>query len=199
MKKKVHEKFAIIMRCMLFPILMGVATTSTFANTPSGKMALNDEMVLTKNEAKELDQLQQKVVTGKVTDTSGQPLPGVTVVVKGTTRGTVTDNNGNFSLPIPDDAEVLQFSFIGMKTQEIPIEGRTTFTMVMEEETVMLEEVVAVGYGTMQRNRVSASIVSLEPEKVQAQVTSSLDRALEGQIAGLSVRQTTGAPGEEPK
>jgi TonB-linked SusC/RagA family outer membrane protein len=140
-------------------------------------------------------QQNTKTITGKVVTTSGEPLPGVSVVIPGTTQGTVTDVDGNFSLRVPTETQTLQFSFIGMKTQSVNISGRDSVSIVMEEEAIGLEEVVAVGYGSMQRNRVSASIVSLEPEKVQAQVTSGLDRALEGQIAGLSVRQTSGAPG----
>ncbi|MCA1761268.1 MAG: carboxypeptidase-like regulatory domain-containing protein, partial [Bacteroidales bacterium] len=98
---------------------------------------------------------QQRTVTGVVTDQSGQPLPGVTVVVTGTTQGTVTNSDGNFSLTIPDGAETLQFSFVGMRTQEVPIDGRTTFTVVMEEETIGIEEVVAIGYGTMKKSHIT--------------------------------------------
>lgn len=140
-------------------------------------------------------QQNTKAITGQVVTTSGEPLPGVSVVIVGTTQGTVTDVDGNFSLRVPNETQTLQFSFIGMKTQTVNISGRNSVSVVLEEETIGLEEVVAVGYGSMQRNRVSASIVSIAPEKVQAQVTSGVDRALEGQIAGLSVRQTTGAPG----
>ena len=140
-------------------------------------------------------QQNTKAITGQVVTTSGEPLPGVSVVIAGTTQGTVTDVDGNFSLRVPNETQTLQFSFIGMKTQTVNISGRNSVSVVLEEETIGLQEVVAVGYGSMQRNRVSASIVSIAPEKVQAQVTSGVDRALEGQIAGLSVRQTTGAPG----
>ena len=140
-------------------------------------------------------QQNTKAITGQVVTTSGEPLPGVSVVITGTAQGTVTDVDGNFSLRVPSETQSLQFSFIGMRTQSVDISGRNSVSVVMEEETIGLEEVVAVGYGSMQRNRVSASIVSIAPEKVQAQVTSGVDRALEGQIAGLSVRQTTGAPG----
>ncbi|MFY9597073.1 MAG: carboxypeptidase-like regulatory domain-containing protein, partial [Dysgonamonadaceae bacterium] len=92
-------------------------------------------------------QSQQREITGKVTDASGQPLPGATVVVKGTTIGTVTDADGNFSLRIPSDAQNLQISFVGMKTEEIPIAGQTVFNVILEEEAIGLDEVVAIGYG----------------------------------------------------
>ena len=138
---------------------------------------------------------QQLTVAGKVTDEAGQPLPGVTVVVKGTVHGTVTNVDGIYSLiNVPNDA-TLVFSFVGMLTQEVVVGTQTTIDIRMLVDAIGIEEVVAVGYGTLQRNRISTSITSLAPEKVQVQVTSSIDQALEGQIAGLSVRQNSGAPG----
>jgi len=95
---------------------------------------------------------QRRAVKGKVTDADGAPLPGVTVVVKGTTGGTVTDTDGGYSLTnIPSDA-TLVYSFVGMKTQEINVEGRITIDVVMREETIGLQEVVAIGYGTMRKS-----------------------------------------------
>lgn len=196
MKKKERKKIPSILGFMLFSFIIGIGNVTAASPLRKGKMALNTGIAVTEHDVSEQkDQFQQKEITGKVTDSSGQPLPGVTVVVKGTTRGTVTDNNGSFSLVIPEDAEILQFSFVGMQTQEIPVDGRVVFNVVMEEETVALEEVVAIGYGTLQRNRISTSIASVEPEKIKVQVTPSIDRALEGFVAGLRVRQTSGAPG----
>jgi len=145
--------------------------------------------------AKENVAAQQRSVSGKVTDTNNQPLPGVTVVVKGTTQGTVTSADGNYLITnIPENA-TLVFSFVGMRTQEVIVGNQTRIDIKMEEETVGIEEVVAVGYGSLQRNRVSTSIVTISPERLNAQVSSSFDNALEGQVAGLSVRQSSGAPG----
>ncbi|SHF94481.1 TonB-linked outer membrane protein, SusC/RagA family [Mariniphaga anaerophila] len=138
---------------------------------------------------------QERSVSGKVTDTGGQPLPGVTVVVKGTTQGTVTNADGDYTLSrIPEDA-VLVFSFVGMRTQEVVVGDQTLINVSMEEETIGLEEVVAVGYGTIKRNKVTTPISSVDTERIKTQKTNSLDRSLEGQIAGLSVKQTTGSPG----
>ena len=109
--------------------------------------------VLQKDLKTVIEQPQQREITGKVTDSSGDPLPGATVLVKGTTIGTVTDANGNFSLRIPANAQILQISFVGMKTQEIPIDNRTTFNVVLEEEAIGLEEVVAVGYGVQKKQQ----------------------------------------------
>src|SRR5690606_14269280 len=94
---------------------------------------------------------QQRTVAGKVTDTNNQPLPGVTVVVKGTTQGTVTSADGDYSITnIPEDA-TLVFSFVGMSTQEIDVSGQQTINVVMREETLGLDEVIVIGYGTARR------------------------------------------------
>src|SRR5690554_5061474 len=119
---------------------------------------------------------QPRTVSGKVADNSGQPLPGVTVVVENTTQGTIIDANGEYSLNnVPGDATLI-FSFVGMSTHEEAVGGRSAIDVQMEEATIGLEEVVAVGYGTLQRNRISTSITTLEPEKVKVQVTSSIDQ-----------------------
>jgi len=94
---------------------------------------------------------QQGQVSGKVTDKSGSPLPGVTVAVKGTTQGTITDADGAFSLNNLNLNATLIFSFVGMKTQEVNLEGRTSVYTVMEEIAIGLDEVVAIGYGTQKR------------------------------------------------
>jgi TonB-linked SusC/RagA family outer membrane protein len=138
---------------------------------------------------------QQKSVSGKVTDSTGAGLPGASVVVKGTATGIVTDNNGSYSLSnVPENA-TLQFSFIGMKSQEIAIVGKTTINVSLAEDAFGIEEVVAVGYGVLQRNRISTSITTLEPQKIKDQLTSSIEHSLEGKVAGLQIDQQSGAPG----
>ena len=147
---------------------------------------------------KSVDQQQQITVRGQVRDTQGNPLPGVTVVVKGTTRGTITDNNGNFSLTIPQDAEILQFSFVGMKTVEVPIAGRTTFNIVMEEETITLEEVVAVGYGTMRKSDLTGSLVSVDSKRLLDKPVFNVAQAISGKAPGVKIIERSGAPGGRP-
>ncbi len=138
--------------------------------------------------------LQQRTVTGVVTDSRGEPLPGVTIIIPGTTTGTVTNADGNFTLAVPPSAQTLQFSFVGMRTQEVPIDGRTTFTVVMEEETIGIEEVVAIGYGTMEKRQVTSSITSLTTKDLPQGVGgSSIATALEGKVGGL-VMSGTGSP-----
>jgi hypothetical protein len=95
-------------------------------------------------------------VTGKVANPDGEGLPGATVVVKGTTNGTTTDLNGSYTISVPESSDVLVFSFIGFATQEIPLNGRTTLNVTLEEDAPYLDEVVVVGYGTMRRRDVMA-------------------------------------------
>ncbi len=138
---------------------------------------------------------QTKKVKGKVADTSGQPLPGVTVMVKGTTQGTVTDADGNYNLAgVPPDA-TLVFSFVGMKTQEVPVAGKTSVDMVLAEDAIGIEEVVAIGYGTQKRKDLTGSISRVKGEEMITPSTSTFDQMLQGKVAGLQITQTTGAPG----
>ena len=140
--------------------------------------------------------LQQRTVTGVVTDQRGLPLPGVTIVVTGTTTGTVTNAEGEFSLNVPAQANSLQFSFVGMTTQEIPLDGRTTFTVVMEEETIGLEEVVAVGYGVQKKKLVTGATLQVKGENIEKLNSVSVLGALQSQSPGVYITQSSGQVGE---
>ena len=140
--------------------------------------------------------LQQMVsVSGTVTSTSGEPLPGVTVVIKGTTNGTISDIDGNYSLSnVPSDA-VLIFSFVGMKVQEILLNGKSTLNVVLEEETIGLEEVVAIGYGTVRRADVTGSISSINSKDFNLGLTVAPEQLMQGKVAGVNIIQNSGQPG----
>ena len=142
-----------------------------------------------------LQQPQKKTITGRVTDINDQPIPGVSVVVKGTTIGVNTDTNGNFNLSVPNDARMLTFSFVGMKTQEVIAGKKTTINLVLEEEAVGLDEVVAVGYGTQKKYSVIGSITTINPLKLKVGTTRSLSNNLGGQLAGVIAVQRSGEPG----
>ncbi len=136
-------------------------------------------------------------VTGKVTDPSGVPLPGVTVIVKGTTQGIITDADGNYSLSnVPGDA-TLVFSFVGMKSQEIPVAGKATIYVVMVEATFGIEEVVAIGYGTMKKSDLTGSVVSADIEAFRESPNVSIAQSLQGTVPGLNVGQVTSS-GQNP-
>ncbi len=139
---------------------------------------------------------QGKKVTGKVTDASGASLPGVSVVVKGTTTGIVTDNDGNYSLVnIPENA-TLQFSFVGMKGQEITVGKKTTVNVKLEEETIGIEEVVAVGYSTQKKIAVIGAISSVNAKEIRTSTSANTVNMLTGKLPGLRVTQRTGEPGD---
>jgi TonB-linked SusC/RagA family outer membrane protein len=138
---------------------------------------------------------QQKTVTGKVTDASGATLPGVSVVIKGTTTGLITDANGNYSLSgIPANA-TLQFSFVGMKMQEIAVGGKSTINVTLAEETIGIEEVVAVGYGTQSRRNVTGSVTKVDMKQIENMPSTNAAQALRGRVAGLQYTDN-GRPGQ---
>ena len=141
--------------------------------------------------------LQQPAVSGKVTDSGGQPLPGVTVVVKGTTQGTVTNADGNYSIAnVPEDA-TLVFSFVGMRTQEVVIGSQSIISIRLEQETIGLEEVVAVGYGFQKKTTLTGSVSTLKPEEISSVPATNMSQAITGRLAGVVTRQTSGQPGKD--
>lgn len=142
-----------------------------------------------------LSQQQKMKVHGIVKSQSGEGIPGVTVAVKGTVAGTITDVNGNFSLEIPSGSETLIFSFVGMKTQEIPVNNKAEINVAMEDETIGLEEVVAVGYGTVKKKDLTGAVSQVDATKLEAESTANMTDVLRGQLPGLSVNFTTSAKG----
>ncbi len=137
---------------------------------------------------------QQQTVTGVVTDQQGLPLPGVSVVIKGTTVGTATNPDGGFTLTVPTSAETLQFSFVGMKMQEVPLDGRVAFTVVMEEETIGIEEVVAVGYGVQKKVNLTGAVEAVGSEIFEKRSMSNATQALQGAIPNLNLSLEDGKP-----
>jgi TonB-linked SusC/RagA family outer membrane protein len=120
-------------------------------------------------------------------------------MVRGTTVGTVTNSDGNFTLGIPATAEALQFSFVGMRAQEVLIEGRTTFTVTMEDETIGIEEVVAVGYGTMRRANLSGAVDQVTSEVLENRTLTNLTQGLQGVMPNVNIRLLDGKPNQAPE
>ena len=141
--------------------------------------------------ALELQQPQRRDITGTVRDNRGQPLPGVAVIVKGTTIGAVTGNNGNFQLSIPADAQILEFSFVGMKRQEVSATGRSIFEIVLEDETYGVDEVVVVGYGTQKRSDITGTVASLGKERLEMVPNLNIAQAIQGAIPGVMIQTTS--------
>ena len=143
-------------------------------------------------------QQQPLQVKGKVTDSEGIPLPGVAVVVKGTTNGIVTDINGEYLLSNITTDAILQFSFVGMRTQEIAVARKATINVTMTEEAIGIDEVVAVGYGTQSRRKLTSSITKIDGEALANIPISSIGEGLKGKISGARIYSNNNTPGAEP-
>lgn len=166
----------------VMPVIL-LVTTSLYSTIAAPLTLLTPEIRL------------QSSVRGSVVDTDGTPLPGVTVSVKGTASRTMTGGNGDYSLNnIPGDA-ILVFSYIGYKTVEEIVGSRTSVDVVLTQETVDMEELVVIGYSTVNRNQLTSSVVTLQNEDIVDNVTHDLGSMLQGKVAGLMVTNSSGAPG----
>ena len=139
--------------------------------------------------------IKAKIISGKVTDYRDNPLPGVTIQIKGTAVGTSTNSSGVYSLPIATSDAVLIFSFIGMKTQEIAVANKSEINVKMTEESSNLDEVVVTGYQDIRRDRVTGSVTVITAKEIENNSFKSIDQILEGKVAGLYSYTTSGAPG----
>lgn len=139
-----------------------ISSTATLNNKEH-----NSVSGITKNNVIETHSQQKKVITGIVSDPDRIPLPGATILEKETTNGTVTNIDGEFSLSISHDADSLQFSFVGLKTLDVEIGSRTVFNIVLEEESVELEEFVAIGHRSQRKVSVLGSISSVKASELQ--------------------------------
>ncbi|WP_266368869.1 SusC/RagA family TonB-linked outer membrane protein [Tellurirhabdus rosea] len=141
---------------------------------------------------------QERRVTGQVTGSdNSQPMPGVSVAIKGTTRGTSTDADGRYALSVPDGAVTLVFSFVGYLPQEVPVGNHSTLNLSLTPDTRALNEVIVVGYGTAQQRDLTSSITSLKSRDLQNQPVTSPDALLQGKAAGVQVVQNSGSPAGE--
>ena len=142
---------------------------------------------------------QKKTITGVVTDATGEAVIGASIVETGTTNGTVTDLDGNFTLSVANDGSI-RVSFVGYQTQTLSVKGKSTFKIALKEDSEMLQEVVVTGYGGKQlRTKVTNSISKVKEETLKQGLYSNPAQALSGAVAGLSVSQTSGNPGAAPK
>ncbi|MEI6276949.1 MAG: TonB-dependent receptor [Prolixibacteraceae bacterium] len=143
------------------------------------------------------EQQTGKKISGKVTDSSGGTLPGVSVIVKGTTNGVISDNSGNYLLTNVLENATLQFSFVGMKTQEIAVGNKISINITLEEETVGIDEVVAIGYGVQKKSSLTGSVSSVAGEKLAVAKSTNFTNSLVGRLPGLVAVQRSGQPGSD--
>ncbi len=138
---------------------------------------------------------QGQLITGQVTDQRNDPLPGVTVLVKGTTIGTITDAEGRFSLSVPQDQKLLVFSFIGFVPQESDVTGRNSIEVKLVPDMIGIEEVVAIGYGTVKKSDLTGAVGAVKGDVISDRQTTMLSQALQGTTAGVMVTRNNNAPG----
>ncbi|MFC3414201.1 SusC/RagA family TonB-linked outer membrane protein [Algoriphagus hitonicola] len=137
---------------------------------------------------------QSGAVQGTVIDSNGDPLPGVNVVIKGTTNGTVTDLDGKYILNAASD-DILIYSFVGFMSQEIPVEGRSEINVTLADDTSDLEEFVVVGYGIQRKSDLTGSISSVKAEELTRLPVSDVTQSLQGRVSGVQITSNSGAPG----
>lgn len=133
-------------------------------------------------------------VSGQVSDTQGELLPGVNVLVKGSSIGTVTDVEGRYSLEVPNEDDILVFSSIGYTTQEVPVNGRTAIDVALAEDVLSLEEVVVVGYGEQRKKEVTGAVGSVNSEDFIQGNVGDAAQLIQGKVAGLTVATPSGDP-----
>jgi TonB-linked SusC/RagA family outer membrane protein len=168
-----------------------------FEGTDVNFRIVNRQILLFPENTNSVFSQQSKKITGKVTDSSGASLPGVSVIVKGTTNGTITDGDGKYSLSnIPENA-TLQFSFVGMKMQEIVVGGKTTINVTLAEDAIGIEEVVTVGYGTQKKTSVTSSVSTLKAKEIASIPIANLSNSIGGRVSGIIVKQSNGEPGND--
>ncbi len=162
----------------------------------SYKVLTNDLIVLTVGQNQNpILSGQDKLIKGKVIDSSGAPLPGVTVYFKGTTGGTISNSDGTFSLPVNEKSKILIFSFIGMETKEIAFSDQSVINVTMEESSIRIDEVVAIGYGVQKKESLTGAISGVTSEDLDRVHSVTVSAALAGKLSGVSFRQADGRPG----
>ncbi|NEW85435.1 MAG: SusC/RagA family TonB-linked outer membrane protein [Mariniphaga sp.] len=141
---------------------------------------------------------QQKSISGKISDQTGALIPGASVIIKGTTTGTVTDNNGKFALTNVSEKSTLVFSFVGMKPQEIIVGNKTDFAIVLIEESIGIDEVVVVGYGVQKKLNLTAAVDQISNEALENRSLPNLTQGLQGVMPNLNIKLMDGRPNQAP-
>jgi TonB-linked SusC/RagA family outer membrane protein len=146
----------------------------------------------------QMAEAQSRTVSGKVSDAGGSPLPGVSVTVKGTTQGAITDAAGKYSTQVANNA-TLVFSYIGYKAQEVKVGSQSNINVSMEEDAASLSEVVVVGYGSLKKSQTTGAISQVSAKQIQEMPITNLGQAMQGRVAGVDVSQSGSRPGQVPK
>src|SRR5690606_5560092 len=193
------------------PVSVELAMRTILASTPLTYKLIKDKILVTRASSNEVnipepvDPIKPMLsineieyaatISGTVTDQSGEPLIGVNIQVKGTTTGTVTDFDGQYTLDNVSDDAILVFSYIGYQTQEVAVAGKTTIDVVLTADAQLLDEVIVVGYGTVKKSDLTGSVTRISAEKFENQPVTQISEMLTGTIAGFNSNQSTSAAG----
>lgn len=178
-----YNKFPLSLKIMILLFICGLALPAY--SLPAGDFSFNSQ--------------QQIRLTGSITDAAtGDAMPGVNIQIKGTTFGVMADANGKYSFDISDQNAVLIFSFIGYRTKEVPVGGKSLVDVTLESEIAALDEVVVIGYGTVQKKDLTGSVGQMQANTIKDLPVARVDQALSGKLAGVQVLTTNGKPGESP-
>ncbi len=159
------------------------------------ELTKNNTIVINKNiKTNKIDKLQEFTVNGNITDVNGSPLPGVTIIVKGTNRGTTTNFDGKYSIKATS-TDVIVFSYVGFLTQEIVVGNNETINVVMKEDASELDEVVVVGYGTQKKENLTGAVSAIGSKEIEQRPITSASVALQGTTSGVFINQNSGQPG----
>ncbi|KEO75558.1 SusC/RagA family TonB-linked outer membrane protein [Anditalea andensis] len=189
--KSVGWMFRCALLCSMSASTAGVAHAYDFRAKETFKTTLES-----KERTRSLDEI---VITGTVRDDNGETLPGVSIMVKGTAIGTVTDIDGRFSLEVPSAESILVFSFVGMETQEVQVGARTTVNVELNAGTRSLDEVVVVGYGSQRRSDLTGSVGVVGSEDLLREPVGNVLQGLKGKVAGVNVNLNSGSPTSSPR
>jgi TonB-linked SusC/RagA family outer membrane protein len=182
--------------CSCLLLLCSFITQKSSGQILASNVAPKTEAI-TQNRYQPSDKKADIRVSGRVTDSKGAPLPGVSIRVKGTASGTTTDTDGKYSLNVPENSGTLVFAFMGFKGQEINIGGRNVINVQLAEENTALNEVVVIGYGTQRKTDLTGSLTSISTKEFAQQPVSRVDQVLQGRVAGVQVTNASGAPGSD--
>lgn len=138
----------------------------------------------------------QNTISGVVTDLDGDPIPGVTILIKNTNKGTTSDFNGSYRITIENNSDIIIFSYIGMATQEVVVENQATINIRMEEALVRLDEFVVVGYGTQNKKDVTGSVSVIGSEEMESRPNTQVGSLIQGKVAGVQVQASSGKPSQ---
>jgi len=142
---------------------------------------------------------QSYKISGKIVDKNNQPLPGASILIKGSQKGTFSDFDGLFKITLENKTDLLIISYTGYETKEVSVLGKKYISVTLNQDENVLNEIVIVGYGKLAKKRVTGSVSSIGPEKISALPVVSIENAIVGQVAGVQVQETTGEPGASPQ